>query len=176
MERTAIGPTEYFDAVMAVMRSRGLLLAATDPRGRANAMTIGWGAMGGVWSMPVWIVLVRPSRYTYACIEHGGAFTVNVPAADMAGACEVCGTRSGRDGDKLAEAHLTPAPAGNVAAPVLDECPIVYECEVVHRNDVRPEMLVKELAEGPYAGGDYHRVYFGRIVAASAAGDAASRL
>jgi hypothetical protein len=35
---------------------------------------------------------------------------------------------------------------------------------------------VQELMDGPYASGDFHRVYFGRILNARAAGDAADRL
>ncbi len=176
MERADIGSTEYFKEVIAAMNARGLLLGTYDAKGAPNAMTIGWGALGSIWSMPVWIVLVRPSRYTYECIEHSGCFTVNVPTAELEKACAICGTRSGRDGDKLADAGLTVERGSAVAAPVLVECPIVYECAVVHSNDVLPGRLIKDLADGPYAAGDYHRVYFGRIERAAAASDAAELL
>ena len=79
MQRDKMDYREHFDAVMRVMTSRGLLLAAYDASGRANAMTIGWGTLGSIWGMPLWIVLVRPSRYTHACIEHADCFAVNVP-------------------------------------------------------------------------------------------------
>lgn len=176
MERKEIGYQEYFAEVMEAMTARGLLLGSYDRKGRANAMAIGWGTLGNVWSMPLWIVLVRPSRYTYECIEHSGAFSVNVPGPELADAVNLCGSRSGRDGDKLAEAGLT-AEKGKVAsAPTLAECPIVYECNVVHHNDVVPGQLVKEIVEGAYAGGDFHRVYFGRILSARAARSAAKLL
>jgi len=173
MERKEIGFTEHYDAVVEAMTSRGLLLAAYDSSGRPNAMTIGWGTMGSIWSMPMWIVLVRPSRYTYECIEHSGCFTVNAAPAAMAEALMICGTRSGRDGDKLADAALTAEKARLIEAPTLAECPIVYECEVVHCNDLVPDALAKEIRQSAYAGGDFHRVYFGRILAAAAAENAA---
>jgi len=97
---------------------------------------------------------------------------VNVPGPELQSAVDICGTKSGRDGDKLAEAGLTTEKGTNVSAPIIAECPIVYECQVVHRNDVQPDALVRELQEGPYANGDYHRVYFGKILAASAAANA----
>ena len=175
MDRKPIDNTEHYGSVMEVMTGQGLLLAAYDSAGRANAMAIGWGAIGTVWDLPVWIVLVRESRYTYECIEHSQAFTVNVPTAAMADACELCGTKSGRDGDKLAQAGLTVAKAENVEAPALADCPIVYECKVVHCNDVLPERMV-ERVKNNYPQGDYHRVYFGRIIAASAAENAAEML
>jgi flavin reductase (DIM6/NTAB) family NADH-FMN oxidoreductase RutF len=172
MKRTKITFTEHYDAVMNVMRTRGLLLGAYDAGGRANAMAIGWGALGSIWSMPVWIVLVRPSRYTYQCIEHSNCFSVNVPGRGLESAVNLCGTKSGRDGDKLAEAGLTVQRGKNVLAPLIVQCPIVYECQVMHRNDVLPDALVRELQEGPYADGDYHRVYFGQVLSAGAAPDA----
>ncbi len=175
MKRKEISHTEHFPLVMDAMTSRGLLLAAYTPDGRANAMTLGWCMLGGVWSMPICIVLVRPSRYTCECIEQAGCFTVNVAGADLDEACLLCGTKSGRDGDKLAEAGLTVEKAETVEAPVIAECPIVYECKVVHRNNILPPELADELQRW-YADGDYHHIFFGKILAARAAQDAAELL
>ncbi len=176
MKRRKMNFTEHFELVMSALSSRGLLLGSYDAAGRANAMAIGWGSLGSVWGMPIWIVLVRPSRYTYQCIEHSNCFSVNVPGADLESAVSLCGSKSGRDGDKLTEAGVTAEKSSSVLAPTIAECPIVYECQVMHRNDVQPDALVRELQEGPYAGGDYHRLYFGKILAASAAANAAELL
>jgi flavin reductase (DIM6/NTAB) family NADH-FMN oxidoreductase RutF len=176
MKREKIDFTEHFEVVMGAMQARGLLLGAYDATGRANAMAIGWGSLGSIWGMPIWIVLVRPSRYTYQCIEHTGCFSVNVAGAELESAVMLCGTKSGRDGDKLAEARLAAEKGTSVLAPTIAECPIVYECQVMHRNDVLPDELVRELQEGPYASGDYHRVYFGRILSAAAAKNAGELL
>ena len=173
MERTEINWTDHFARVTELLTGGGLLLGAYDGQDQPNAMTIGWGSLGSIWSMPLWIVLVRPSRYTYECIERHDAFTVNVPAAGMDQAWTICGTRSGRDGDKLVPAGLTAEKGLHVDAPTMAECPIVYECEVLHHNDVEPGNLVRELMDGPYANGDFHRVYYGRILSTRAAPDAA---
>jgi len=176
MQRDKMDYREHFDAVMRVMTSRGLLLAAYDASGRANAMTIGWGTLGSIWGMPLWIVLVRPSRYTHACIEHADCFAVNVPGRDLEAACTLCGTKSGRDTDKLVEAGLTVEKGKSVPAPLIAECPIVYECQVVYRSDLLPDALVREIQEGAYVNGDYHRVYFGKILSAEAAAEAGGLL
>ncbi len=168
--------TDRYAQVMDIMTSRGLLLGAYDKDGKPNAMTIGWGSIGSIWGMPVWIVLVRPSRYTYGCIEHSDCFSVCVPGRDLATACAICGSKSGRDSDKLATAGLTAQPGSIVHASIISHCPIVYECQVMHRNDIIPSELVKQLQEGPYASGDYHRLYYGAIVAARVADDVAQRL
>ena len=169
MERKAMEPFEHYDGVMKALGSGGLLLGSYDPEGKANIMTIGWGTLGIVWGLPIWTVLVRPSRYTYECIEHSGGFTVNVPMAEMAKACGVCGTKSGLDIDKFAETSLTAERSAAVSAPIVVESPIIYECQVVHHSDVHPERLVKEIITGAYASGDFHRVYFGKVLEAEAA-------
>lgn len=176
MERKEISHTEHFPLVINAMTSQGLLLAAYDKAGRANAMAIGWCTLGGVWSMPMCVVFVRPSRYTYECIEQTGCFTVNVPPPRLADACLLCGTKSGRDGDKLAEAGLTSEKAKTVNAPVIIECPVVYECQVVHRNDIVPNELAEKIENDFYNGDDYHRIYFGEILSVRSAENAAELL
>ena len=176
MARRKIHHTEYYAEVMKALTAHGLLVGSYDAAGKANLMTIGWGAMGTVWGVPLWMVLVRPSRYTYQCIEHSGCFTVNVPSEAMGMACALCGTKSGRDTDKFAEAKLTAVRSSSVLAPVVQECPIVYECQVVHSNDIVPSKLSDEIRSGSYVSGDYHRVYFGKILAAFADPEAVKSL
>jgi flavin reductase (DIM6/NTAB) family NADH-FMN oxidoreductase RutF len=168
MKRIEMPYTERFGEVMSALTSRGLLLGTYDAKGKANAMTIGWGSLGCVWSSPMWIVLVRPSRYTYQCLEHSRCFTVCVPGEELDNACQVCGEKSGRDMDKLAACGLTSSKAAAVNAPDIHQCRIIYECQVVHHNDVVPAHLAGEIQTGMYKNGDYHRLYYGRILATRA--------
>jgi flavin reductase (DIM6/NTAB) family NADH-FMN oxidoreductase RutF len=176
MERTPIAYSEHYQAVMSTMTSRGLLLGSYDAAGKPNAMTIGWGAIGSIWGIPVWTVLVRPSRYTYRCIEHSAGFTVNVPTDDMVLACAGCGSKSGRDMDKFKEFSLEAGRAQSVLAPVIEQCPLVYECQVVHANDILPDKLQNEILTGSYVDGDYHRIYYGKILRTTASADVADLL
>jgi len=164
----AIDWTAHYEAVMRTLTGQGLLLGSAGAAGKPNLMTIGWGTLGSLWSKPTWIVLVRPSRHTHACIEHGKAFTVNVPPPSLAPACQTCGTMSGRDVDKFARCKLTAVPGVTVPVPTVAECPLVYECRVVHSLDVLPERLDPKVQSRAYRSGDYHRVYFGEILAARA--------
>jgi len=168
MAKEKIDFTAHYEAMMRALTSRGLLLGSYDAAGKANIMTIGWGSLGSIWGIPLWIVLVRPSRYTYRCIEHSGCFSVNVPPADMAMACATCGSSSGRDVDKFAECELTEQKGSSVLAPTVAECPIIYECQVVHDNDILPAKLADEILSGSYVDGDFHRIYFGKILSAQA--------
>ena len=176
MAKVRVRYTDYFAQTIQRMREDGLLLVSLGADGNPNVMTIGWGTMGSIWARPVFIVLVRPSRHTYSRLEQVGDFTVNVPPRELAAAVSHCGTVSGRDHDKLGEMHLTPVPSREVRPPIIQECVVHYECRTLHRNDVVPDALVQAVREEFYAAGDFHRVYFGEIVAAYADEDAAQHL
>ena len=146
----------------------GLLLAAASPLGRANVMTIGWANFGIVWNRPVCMVMVRPTRYTYALIEESGAFTVNVPASGMEDVLDFCGNNSGRDVDKIKTLGLAFSPTKSVHSISLNDCSLTYECRVVGRCDILPDMLAGDVLFNHYTGGtreaNYHRLYLGEIL------------
>jgi len=127
----------------------GLLLTSLDPEGKPNAMAIGWGTVGIVWSRPMFVVLVRHSRYTYECIEATGDFTL-------------CGTVSGRDHDKFAECGFTVGQSQTIVSPYIDECKLVYECNVLYHTDVVRDNFPPQIEF--YPEGDFHRIYFGQIL------------
>ena len=69
-----------------------------------NTMTIGWGKIGIEWNKPVFIAYVRETRFTKQLLEENGEFTVNVPMGEYdPKILGYCGTKSGRDMDKIAE-------------------------------------------------------------------------
>jgi flavin reductase (DIM6/NTAB) family NADH-FMN oxidoreductase RutF len=162
MARNEVTYTQQLDRTLDRLAHGGLLLASSHGDGRSNAMTIGWASVGVIWGLPVMIVLVRPSRYTYGFIEATKVFTVNVPTPEMAEFVTLCGTQSGRDVDKLARVGTSVGQTVNCVT--LDGCPIVYECQVVHWNDVQPEVLLPAIDARAYARGNYHRVYYGQIM------------
>ena len=165
MAKIKVDYKDYFAETIERMCEDGLLLVAHGKEGKANIMTIGWGTIGSIWGRPTFIVLVRPSRYTYSRLEEIEEFTVNVPSKDLAKAALHCGTVSGRDHDKFKEMNLTETASQEVKVPIIEECHINYECRSIHKNDLIPEMLDEMVKEEAYPEGDFHRVYFGEILA-----------
>lgn len=162
MLKREVSYTYQLDQTLDRLSHGGLLLGATGSDGRSNAMIIGWGTVGVIWGVPVWVVLVRPSRYTYTLIEESGVFTVNVPTPEMKELVTICGTRSGRDMDKLA--NTPTSRAQKLDCVTLDESFLIYECKVVHYNDILPETLMPDVKSRAYPQGDYHRLYYGQIM------------
>ena len=172
-------PIKLFDLWQETIDSltrEGLLLCSFGTDGKPNAMTIGWLTGGVIWSKPILMVLVRPSRYTYSRLNQVNEFTVNVLPPSFSEAVQHCGTASGRDGDKLARTGLTPVAAQKVRVPILDQGVVHYECRVVHTNEVIPSNLAADIKVSAYEDGDYHRIYFGEVLAAYAVPDAREKL
>ena len=94
-----------------------------------NLITVAWA--GIVCSAPPMLsISVRPERFSYQALVETREFTVNVPLASQAAIVDWCGVVSGRDHDKFAEKSLTPLRGSQVAAPLVDECPLNLECKV----------------------------------------------
>ncbi len=176
MAKVTVHYAEYFKQTMQRLREDGLLLVTADREGKPNVMTIGWATIGSVWGRPLFIVLVRPSRFTYSRLEENPDFTVNVPPFELAAAVAHCGKVSGREHDKFRETGLTVIAARQVRAPVISECVVHYECRTVHRNDLASSALAQAILDEYYPQNDFHRIYFGEILACYADEDAAVRL
>ena len=176
MNKVPVRYTDYFSQTIERMGEDGLLLVSTGTDGKPNVMTIGWGTIGSIWARPIFVVLVRHSRHTYNQMEQVSDFTVNVPPRELAAAASLCGTVSGREHNKFQEAQLTPIPSREVRSPVIKECVVHYECRTVNRVDMAPDAVVESVRQQCYKNGDFHRIYFGEIVAAYANEDAAQRL
>ena len=146
------------------MLKPGLLLVSEDEAGKPNVMTIGVAAIATFPGRPVFIVWVRPSRYTCGLIEDSGNFSVNVPRDGMEKIVSYCGAVSGRDHDKFAEKNLTAVQSRTISSPIIAEFAIHYECEVVDKVDTSPDNMAEHLRKY-YEIGDYHRLFFGQILA-----------
>jgi flavin reductase (DIM6/NTAB) family NADH-FMN oxidoreductase RutF len=166
MTRVEFPVSQLSTRPFAILDKQWALLAAGDyEAGRYNCMTISWGSMGTMWNKPFVQVVVRPTRFTYGFMEDFDTFTVNVFPEENRPALELLGTKSGRDGDKIAEAGLTPSSALNVAAPGFVEAELVLSCRKIYQDDMVPEQFLDPKIERHYARKDYHRVYFGEVLA-----------
>ena len=176
MAKVEASYTDYLKETYKMLGHGGLLLASVDAQGNPSAMTIGWGTVGIIWGKPIFVVLVRPSRYTYDLIEITDDFTVNVPTHELADEMSYFGTVSGRDQDKFKAKRLTTISGKKVKSPIVEECVIHYECKVVHKNDVIPDELAEGIRKNAYRRGNFHRIYFGEILEVYADSDAKKKL
>lgn len=166
MQRQPINITELKVQPHHLFHHQWALLASGDFETRQfNAMTIGWGAIGTMWSKPFVFVAVRHSRYTYQFIEKYETFTVTAFPEQYHDALSLLGSRSGRDGDKIAASGLTPEASIQVAAPSFKEAELVIECQKMYADDLNPAHFLDESIYKQYPKRDYHCIYYGEILA-----------
>ena len=159
-------PIEQFVARPYHLWDRALLLTSGDfAAGDFNCMTVAWGSIGEIWNRPFAQIFVRPQRYTYQFTEKYPDFTLCAFPQEYHEALNLLGTRSGRDGDKIAAAGLTPVASTTVAAPGYAEAELVLECRKVFRQEFTAANFLDPALERHYPTGDYHRIYFGEILA-----------
>ena len=155
---------DVFEATMRKLQTTGLLLTSVGSDGKTNVMTIGWGLVGKLWRETVFMVAVRPSRYTSKLIEETKEFTVNVPAEGMEETVAYCGKVSGREHDKFKERDLKIIDGISVKAPIIEDCVAHFECKVVGKYILTPEMLSEDVLKTSYPAGNYSTLFFGKIL------------
>jgi len=154
---------EYIQVVNQKLAKGGVFLTARH-ESKVNTMTIGWGGVTRFWNKPIMIVPVRVSRYTHQLLDKSNEFTVSVPLEkNLLRELSYCGTRSGRDENKYEATGLTPIAGRVVETPIIAQCELHFECNVVFRQTMDPEQLDPEIKERWYP--DYHTMYYGEILA-----------
>jgi flavin reductase (DIM6/NTAB) family NADH-FMN oxidoreductase RutF len=103
-------------------------------------------------------------------MEQYDTFTLSAFPEKHRQAIQILGSRSGRDGDKIAAAGLTPIAATRVAAPGFAEAELTLECRKMYWDDLDPRQFLDATIAKNYPQKDYHRVYFGEIVAVTQTG------
>jgi flavin reductase (DIM6/NTAB) family NADH-FMN oxidoreductase RutF len=141
-----------------------LLTSGDFNSGHFNAMTVSWGSLGVIWNRPFAQVVVRPTRYTYQFTENYATFTLCAFPEKHHPALQLLGAKSGRDGDKIAEAGLTPVASTMVAAPSFAEADLVLECRKMYWDDFKPEHFLDPKIDNNYPQKDYHRIYYAEIL------------
>lgn len=129
-----------------------------------NTMTASWGGFGVIWNKPVVWCVIRPQRYTHEFMESSKHFTLSFFAEEFRDALWVCGTKSGRDCDKVSESGLTPMAGFTPETTVFSEARIIMECRKLYTQDIDPTNFVDSEIDSNYPDKDYHRMYMGEIV------------
>lgn len=168
MKKT-INPFDYAGEFITHMK-RGILLT-TKGENTVNTMTIGWGTIGIEWSRPMFVAYVRESRHTRELLDKNPEFTINCPVDELKGQIlSFCGTKSGRNVDKISELGLHLEEPLNISVPGIRELPLTLECKVVYRNDQPADGIPQEILNRyyPEQNGirDHHIAYYGEIVGA----------
>ena len=150
------------DNVFKLISTDWMLVTAGDLQSY-NTMTASWGALGELWSKKIAICFVRPVRHTYPFLEKADSFTLAFFDESHRDTLKLCGTKSGRDIDKMSLPGMTPMESltGSV---YFSEARLVLDCRKIYTHDLDAEMFLDHKIHDEYPDKDYHRMYIGEIM------------
>lgn len=156
-----INPYFLDESVFRLIDKDWMLITAGD-LSHFNTMTASWGGFGIIWNKPVAYIFVRPTRFTFQFLEHYDWFTLCFFGPGYRNMLNFCGSRSGRDTDKIAETGLESRETakGNIW---FQQARLVFECRKIYYQDVQPDNFLDSKINSNYPLKDYHRMYFGII-------------
>lgn len=153
MQKTAI--QNGFDLIKPLPYAIVTLL---DEHGASNAIGVSWVTRTSI-DPPMVLISIGHQRYSLGGLMKHPEFVVNYPDASQKGPAWFCGSESGRDMDKIAEAGFETVDSNRVEVPTLKDVTVALECKTVSRFET----------------GD-HTVFVGEVVSASANPNAKGRL
>ena len=166
--KQTVNPFDHAAHICSSLK-KGILIT-TAAKDSVNTMTIGWGHIGIEWGKPIFVAYVRESRYTKALLEDNGEFTVNIPYCEYdPSVIGYCGTKSGRDCDKIRDMNLTLEAPNHISVPGIKEFPLTLECKVIYKHKEELSYLPKEILDRYYPANpdgcqDHHIAYYGEIL------------
>jgi len=163
----AVKPFEEKEYRVFDMFNNQWALATAGDIGHYNTCTIAWGSLGTIWGGPgrgraIATVYINPDRYTWEFMKACDTFTVDFFPETYRRALGYLGAHSGRDGNKVAAAGLTPkALAGGVT---FEEANLTFVCRKLYQGEFQRKGLADEINSGIYRNWRPHWMFVGEIV------------
>lgn len=160
-ELKTLGSENAFDLI-----GKEWMLVTAGNKEKFNTMTASWGGIGWLWNRPVAFVFIRPERYTHDFIEREGRLTLSFYKEEYRSILQFCGTKSGRDVDKVKETGLKPVALDSGAmtfeqARLTLDCRKLFKSPMSETNFIDKSILAKWYGNQP--GGSLHDVYVAEI-------------
>lgn len=127
---------------------RVALVSCVDKNGIPNVITIAW-FMRTSFEPPLIAISIGHKRYSHQLIKDTKEFVIAFPKQNMKEIAIYCGSKSGRDVNKIKDAKIKTRKAKKIRPPLIEGCTVNFECKVIN-----------ELETGD------HTIFIGEIVAA----------
>ena len=150
----------FFEAI-----SKEWMLVTAGSKDKFNTMTASWGGTGVLWGVPVAFVFIRPERYTFEFMERSECFTLSFLGYENKDIHKICGSKSGRNTDKIGETGLRPVftEQGNI---LYEQSRLSLECRKLYTDTIKEGCFVDKSLLGRWYGeghGGLHHMYIGEI-------------
>lgn len=148
-----------------VGKELGIFTAGTQKH--HNGCTVMYGAVGMIWSKPVYFAFIKPERFTWNFVKESEYFTVSFFPAKLNRIHKVYGYKSGRDVDKAKEAGITTEFLEHGIG--YQEAKEIYVCKILYVDQLKRELeptdvVAKYNDPNDIIYGESHYMIIGEIV------------
>lgn len=157
-----ISPEEIGGNFIKMVGKEWMLITAGNAE-KFNMMTASWGGIGVLYNRPVAICFINPARYTYSIMEKGDTYTLTFYPDNCRKALEYCGTKSGRDEDKVKGSGLTPVQTEN-GAMAFSQATLIIECRKLVSQSISLDAINNAQEREKRAMQPMHKMYIGEIL------------
>ena len=130
----------YSDAIGLKYPEQIVIAIAREASGKCNPITLGW-TMITSGSPPMMAVSVGLTRHSLGVLRAAEGFVIAMPSEAQEAETMVFGTRSGRDGDKFAQAGTALAPAETIDCEIMADAVANFECRKVAELETGDHVL-----------------------------------
>ena len=140
------------------------LVTARKKDGSFNMCTLSWGSIGVLWSKEVVTIYVKPIRHTDSFIHEDEYFTITFFDERHRKDLALCGTKSGRDIDKIKESNLEVVNIENGIT--FKDFKRVYVCKKIYQAPFVKDGFInnQDSLDKYYKDEPFHNVYIGEII------------
>ena len=153
-----ISPDDFSMYPFKKIGSDWMLITVSKPDGSFNTMTASWGGVGVLWGKNVCFCFIRKSRYTNEFAKSGKMFTLSFFNESMRSTLKFCGTRSGRNTDKVSECNLVPVHHESGAV-YFDNATDVIVGEKIYADEIKKSCFIDKSCLKNYTDNDFHDMY-----------------
>ena len=126
-----------------------------------NTMTVSWGSLGTLWNRSIVTVYIKPCRYTHEFMEKYDRFTVSFFDPRYRKDLSLLGSKSGREGDKLALTGLDPVAVGSCVS--FSQAKATIVCHKIYQADFDPAGIPADVMDRYYTSEAPHTMYIGEV-------------
>lgn len=144
---------------------KGWMLVSAGSPEKCSTLTASWGGLGIMWGKNVAVIGIRPQRHTLSFLDANDTYTLSFFDETYRSALSYCGSHSGGENAKIAEAGLTLIP--NESVPMFQEASLTLVCKKLYRQPMDPKCLLDSSIDNHcYPDKDYHIFFVSEILKA----------
>lgn len=106
-----------------------VLIMTKDNNGKCNPITVEWYIRTSI-EPPMFAISIGNERYSYECLQNHRYFNIIIPSEEMNETIKYCGSKSGRDTDKIKDLGIDVF-KGKLGLSIIKNARACYECEIV---------------------------------------------